>query len=165
MEFFSRFAEAGRPWRLAFLGDSPQQSARHFTRISQRISPAISADKGTGLLSTAHCQSSLLPQRSESSSGRLRKDLIRNRSHRPQHRLTSQILTRSQPPPSPAPKSLPQSGSVQPSAAANGACFLRAERHLDLGVFRSSHGWARAAPCSAAELGVVRPLRALASIG
>jgi hypothetical protein len=34
VDFWARFAEAGRPWRLAFLGDSPQQPARHFTWLS-----------------------------------------------------------------------------------------------------------------------------------
>ena len=51
MEFFAGFAEAGRPWRLAFLVDSPQQPARHFTRVCKRISPAISSLQFPPLLS------------------------------------------------------------------------------------------------------------------
>ena len=43
MEFFSRFAGAGRRWRFAFPCDSPPQPARHFTRVSHQISPAISS--------------------------------------------------------------------------------------------------------------------------
>ncbi|MCX6976301.1 MAG: hypothetical protein NTZ94_18845 [Verrucomicrobia bacterium] len=51
VEFFAGFAEAGRPWRLAFLVDSPQQPARHFTRVCKRISPAISSLQFPPLLS------------------------------------------------------------------------------------------------------------------
>ena len=70
----------------------------------------------------------------------------------PQHRPTSRFLTRSQPPPSPAPISLPRSGSVQPSAAANGSGC-----HADC-----SAAFARAAIAprgTVAQLEVVRRLR------
>jgi len=43
VELWVGFAEAGRPWRFALLGDSPQHPARHFTGISWQVSLAISS--------------------------------------------------------------------------------------------------------------------------